>query len=135
VTRPRILARLLALLLQRNPHTSWAWERTDGKRLTDASAEGVEALQREYLPVGSGTDVAGFRARLMALIDREHPREAPPPACGQVWVDADAEFLITVVTPDGALASGQLVQPWPPPEAVLVAGPGAPWMDTSGGAR
>lgn len=73
--------------------------------------------------------------------DREHPLRAPLPACGQVWVWPDTDYEIMLVgrddwgwAPHLRIGGRQVTggdAPWPPPRAVLVAGPGAPWMDTS----
>lgn len=95
----------------------------------------------------------------MSRIDREHPLPCPAPRCGQVWhiervgsvvqvqvhavVDGRARFLATY--PGGpALYPARFcgaecvptipytvdIAEWPIPGAVLVAGPGSPWMDT-----
>jgi len=110
-----------------------AWVRADGARLLH-----FDPWSREQL--------------LAALdkYDREHPREAPPPLCGQVWrfdleditrkVGGVAEFPThwRVWWPDSPVASlaggpvryskgGEDRREWPPAGAELVAGPGAPW--------
>lgn len=78
----------------------------------------------------------------LAAIDREDPLPPPEPLCGQVWVlrSGRSVMVVDVVpqTVEGAwmvsLGSEALTArgagvtcPWPPPGAVLVAGPGAPW--------
>lgn len=79
-------------------------------------------------------------ADMLTLADRTHPLPVPEPRCGQVWVDSTSEFMITAVQhlPGGAhewqgigwastREESPNYAPWPPPGAVLVAGPGAPW--------
>jgi hypothetical protein len=92
---------------------AWFWRRTDG-----LSSEDLDAI---------------------GYLDATNPRPAPPPLCGQVWRWEPGYFiLMSYVRPDGTWCyAGQLnlVQPganaggqtWPPPGAVLVYGPGAPW--------
>ena len=85
------------------------WVRTDG--LTTTSAASLEAY------------------------DRCKPLPPPPPKCGQVWVDLKykTQSMCCGVGPDGAAgwfpdAGGGTRPPtWPPPGAVLVAGPHSPW--------
>lgn len=74
----------------------------------------------------------------MARVDREHPLAAPPPRCGQVWRwpqesiertllgrghTANVPEQLSWVGPPGVDGPA----PWPPPSAVLVAGPFSPW--------
>lgn len=88
----------------------------------------------------------------LAAIDTAHPLPAPPPMCGQTWCWPDGiETMLTRVEPVGPAgvtdvwrvwtvvpAKGVLVSPrevgvsiddgsdieaWPPPGAILVAGP------------
>lgn len=96
----------------------------------------------------------------LAAIDREHPLGPPEPRCGQVWVfpEPDGSRFEHLVTSVQAWADGRTwgVQlggrwqvfgegvneltetgegnawraSWPPPGAVLVAGPQSPWADT-----
>lgn len=87
----------------------------------------------------------------MVAYDTAHPLPPPPPRCGQVWLwpDSDRQHLVTDITTRGSghtgitlglegpdcwlphvppeLAPHSSQSPWPPPGAVLVAGPGAPW--------
>lgn len=85
---------------------------------------------------GRGATTTTEEPDVLADLDRRYPMPAPPPACGQVWV-RDDEKLVTRISGDevwfgeGCCAN---VSAWPP-VGVLVAGPGAPWMDTSGGSR
>lgn len=91
----------------------------------------------------SDGDVCGELA--IEAWDRENPLPCPPPRCGEVWVwpeDASSQqhnelgshALITNIDEDGVYAGMECVafgvNDWPPPGAVLVAGPGSPWMDT-----
>ncbi len=85
---------------------------------------------------------AGRRATEIADVDRidcEHPLPAPLPACGQVWAwpSTGDEVMLVGRTATGweprLVIEGRTVvgggdAPWPPPGAVLVAGPGAPWQ-------
>ena len=67
--------------------------------------------------------------------DTEHPLPAPEPRCGQVWVSGSDERMVTALHHGMAYLNGQPYAsrfdgrpaPWPPPGAVLVAGPGSPW--------
>lgn len=89
---------------------------------------------------------ADIEAR-MAEVDRRYPVPPPPPKCGQVWVSRRDEALVTHVIPQlgaedsrwtlrigGSLVTcgADCVVPWPPPGAVLVAGPYAPWAPREG---
>lgn len=76
------------------------------------------------------------REEMLAEIDRidaEHPLPVPPPMCGQAWQDAFAQFTIAAVDLAhglGLIVGGDGLEPvevWPPPGAVLVSGPFAPW--------
>lgn len=99
-------------------------------------------------PKGRGHDLPGTFDEAMAAIEREHPLPCPEPRCGQVWVWPegavslmDGETRVTVETHIMVLAVGRrdgwwqwrhanhhsALTEWPPPGAVLVAGPGAPW--------
>lgn len=66
----------------------------------------------------------------MATVDAMFPLPPPPPMAGQVWVvpsrdGADSPPLKSWVVTD----TGQWQGMWPPFGQVLVAGPGAPWMN------
>ena len=73
----------------------------------------------------------------IAAYDAEHPLPPPPPRCGQVWVwPGGVAEQVLQVDPDGTahtLAGEYRAAPnkaqvrWPPPGAVLVSGPSAPW--------
>ena len=87
--------------------------------------------------------------RTLAVAERGHPGPPPPPRAGQVWAsEAYGTWTITAVAPDGAHHVRVVYDPaaneavvvdetvWPPPGAVLVWGPGAPWGPaTIGGDR
>ena len=89
---------------------------------------------------------------LIEALDRDDPLQPPPPKCGQVWVDffeGDWYQASTVldVTRTGHNDNGDCFEvltskgdtfltweldsdgakQWPPPGAVLVAGPHSPW--------
>lgn len=79
------------------------------------------------------------RTAMLARYDAAHPLPAPEPRCGQVWVWSDAspwrglEMTVVAVTGAGVFFGGRAdpwAGSWPPPSAVLVAGPGAPWAPT-----
>lgn len=99
-------------------------------------------------PGGRGHDLLGTFDEVMATIDREHPMPLPEPRCGQVWVSVaesfDAMITSTFVNMMGTRTvfcedwhcfwpkgeepeAPSFPGAWPPPRAVLVAGPGAPW--------
>jgi hypothetical protein len=76
----------------------------------------------------------------MEWVDREEPRPAPPPECGQVWRSHDNGATAMVVSvgadvvhfggpaPDGPMP----IAAWPPEGAHLISGPGAPWSPVEG---
>ncbi len=81
---------------------------------------------------------------LIAAADRDHPMAVPAPRCGQVWWFGGGHHQVLSVSGGSAvfvgwrqrgerILGGVMVElgvfetPWPPPEGVLVAGPGAPW--------
>jgi hypothetical protein len=96
----------------------------------------------------------------LAARDTAHPLPPPEPRCGQVWVTpSGVESMVQMVWPNGAgtrtidLPDHHFFWPadperpnscwgsapetlttadWPPPGAVLVAGPGAPWAPMGG---
>lgn len=138
-----------------------AMVRSDGVALTSIHDRNyAETFGHPFDERGMREDGESY-ADATARIDREHPLPAPPPMCGQVWVWLSG-FAATVqaVDPTGMSAPRGMsdgpgvVWPctipapvqhgpylgawtpaalWPPPGAVLVAGPGAPWADTSEG--
>jgi hypothetical protein len=80
---------------------------------------------------------------MMARLDAEHPMAAPPPMCGQVWVWTNGwERMVVGVDRCAVFGCGDEIRNtgapseysdipmradvWPPPSAVLVAGP-TPW--------
>ena len=129
----------------------------------DGSCGGCWHKRWVHTPEAAAPDFDDWNAytveELMARIDREHPLPPPEPRCGQVWVFPDVNQHDTVqgvsdgkgyfisgyadtMTPvststygDGCGAAAVLDAPntWPPPGGILVAGPDAPWADTSGG--
>lgn len=87
--------------------------------------------------VGEESDcISPRKIEAMAAYDSEHPIPAPPPTCGQVWSEMTgivrSEVMITAVVyrtggaPIYAL-NGMAHDAWPPANAVLVSGVGAPW--------
>lgn len=100
------------------------------------------------LRVDSFEDLIAETAPELECIDRERPLPCPAPRCGQVWaregmpavmvVDESPPWFIGTMLMDTMLMlAGDTRTPqdkglcqWPPPGAVLVAGPGSPWMDT-----
>lgn len=89
---------------------SWAKERIDGARVD-----------------GRGP----FDVALLDAYDDAHPRPTPPPTCLQVWVRPDETCMVTgtnaVAYQFGGVTIPLTPDAWPPPKAVLVAGPHAPW--------
>jgi hypothetical protein len=121
------------------------WFRSDGAplaRMTRAEGERRSVESEHFMRKGE------TEAAALARIDREHPLPAPPPKVGQVWVtdsdgaDAfgagsarffDVELAVVGVRRNPVTGvsilwgDGGNTSEWPPPGAVLVAGPGAPW--------
>lgn len=76
--------------------------------------------------------------------DIAHPLPAPSPMCGQVWAyppsgERSTPIRRLVLAEDdrhvllgGAVTHWHDTERWPPPGAVLVAGPGAPWSPAGG---
>lgn len=97
-----------------------------------------------FVCVGDPTKVENYRCpearpdgfetadAAMAWYDTAHPLPAPPPMCDQTWAWPDGEQLVVSrVFPGGEamMACGGpffAASEWPPPGAVLVAGP-SPW--------
>jgi hypothetical protein len=114
----------------------WRWT-VDGLRRTDGLLS--------YAPSSADMPDDERHARDVQAMDRaeehdrKHPLPPPPPMCGQVWVwpEGDAETIIstcrgwwtTFRTRPGLFNPGAATsrESWPPPGAVLVAGPGSPW--------
>lgn len=99
------------------------WWRMDGR--------GLYGFDRAGVRFAPWNDDASLDAAL-ARIDAEHPLPAPPPKCGQVWVwPWNTEAMVTGVVMGaaqwGASLSRDDMRSWPPPGAVLVAGPHSPW--------
>lgn len=78
---------------------------------------------------------------LLAAHDAEHPLPTPPPLVGQVWagvkrlygggpMEAEEVMIAWINQEKVAIANYGYTWPrhaWPPPGAMLVYGPGAPW--------
>lgn len=131
---------------RRDPYT---WARPDGGRVTRQPGPGYWASRHVLWHVDTGMhdgDVlaTGITDEALAAYDAAYPLPAPPPLCGQVWVWSDnRQALLTEVYrtaaglrvdlgeyaawPEGVPDEGHFHVAWPPPGAVLVAGPGAPW--------
>ena len=129
------------------------WQRTDGAFIslgTQVYIPGVTRYPKGTpgpLYVKPGTLTEGWDAR-MASHDATNPPPPPEPRCGQVWVrtlytgdDGDPNNVIGqafMVTASHAKGVGvgfyngpKTDGAWPPAGCALVAGPGAPWADTS----
>ena len=103
------------------------WERSDGERVDWAGFDDVDAE--------------------MARIDRENPLPAPPALCSQVWVWLDDDGRVKrdcTINEVNRLSHSESrhrvmfgerksvdLPTWPRGKAALIAGPFAPWMDTS----
>lgn len=126
------------------------WRRADGVELCPAVAwvggdhydcgwqdgAGWVAKARELWPFRLSA-IRSVEEEAIALVDAAHPLPPPEPRCGQVWVLPDLATHCTVIgVQDGAGyyvdPRGAHRMPWPPPGAVLVAGPGAPWAPMGG---
>lgn len=74
----------------------------------------------------TSVDEAGMRQ-----VDADEPLPPPPPLVGQVWRQPDGtEVMVALHNPGNRDWFGPGPPPWeewPPPGAVLVAGPLAPW--------
>jgi hypothetical protein len=134
-------------------HKSTPWVRSDDwtvARRSDPESVLPGAVSRSWTPAGEPGPSAPTE-ELLALIDRMHPLPVPEPRCLQVWVlpSTGYSFTITGVAPlgdglwhvvngfdgrQGLVSIGSLPaeERWPPPSAVLVAGPGAPWAPAEG---
>lgn len=118
-----------------------SWRRCDGVVLVDS--ETIDRDEKGWYDKRGRWDLPEDILAAVERIDREHPLEAPPAMEGQVWVqiegagrylDAGDSFQI-VARLQGAVVglvvdredlSLATVRTWPPPGAVLVAGP-TPW--------
>ena len=111
------------------------YHRTDGVRLY---LEGSELMQDPAALKLPGLVRTGeMYSDAMARIDREHPLPVPEPRLGQSWVSTvhnGGAMVVGLSTSGGAVwGPGDLdlgIDEWPPPGALLVTGPGAPWGDT-----
>jgi len=137
---------------------SFAWERCDGRAIRPHplgwSVTGPhDALYPDGGPCRYDFERCAYTGPsqpvdIIEMIDREHPLPPPEPRCGQVWkvpgtpaamVASErypwfASWMPAYALVASGLATGTVIEDtWPPPGAVLVAGPGAPWADTSEG--
>jgi hypothetical protein len=124
------------------PDRPW-WSRHD---LTYRRCDGITILSRAFMDITHG-DERGLwdgkepYADAMARIDAAHPLPAPPPMPGQVWAYPDGAEVCLIgvdvppeMPPDAwgrARFSPRMWHEkgndvWPPPGAILVAGP-TPW--------
>lgn len=139
-----------------------AWERTDGHAVTPIDRVLLEDHGRPFsaehkAPDGRPVALHGVANTVEALarVDAALPLPVPLRLVGQVWVQVHATHravsasvhrAVVVVDPQGAVRwsndpggtyDGAAYYArdfeWPPLGAVLVAGPGAPWMDTREG--
>ena len=116
------------------------WRRNDGLVI---SRDRFDPPLSHIISIGSDEpfEIAAARA------DAERPVPPPPPRCGQVWAlpGKTAEMVVSEVPPHfptammvSAVIAGvdgvevPLDDTWPPPDAMLVAGPGAPWAPMGG---
>lgn len=136
------------------------YRRSDGRAARQQVVEHdvVEKKGRAVILYGARTRHRSNEEVLeeVARIDREHPLPAPEPKCLQTWITPSGDHHVAVGVKDGkavflaAVAGEQfevvghgalpvwpvyvfVAEEWPPPGAVLVAGPGAPWADTREG--
>lgn len=127
-------------------HPEKPWWRKQYKRRGDGSLEHL-AWRRTDGRMESALAVERGLIDILDAIDREHPLPPPEPRCGQVWKvpGRPADMAVTEEWPwsgkalAAILARNAAGQPalafdrtWPPPGAVLVAGPGAPWAPMGG---
>lgn len=110
------------------------WERSPDRYFAADPAEMDECVH-------SYEDLVAETTPELGRIDREHTLPCPPPRCGQVWVwpkSGRASMIFAIEPPNDVECKASCVFwreewdsiSWPPPRAVLVAGPGSPWMDT-----
>lgn len=110
-------------------------------------ADGMATISRRDVLRMKGDRLSRERQlyAMMDELDRERPMKPPPPAVGQVWrmprSDVFMEEGVTVVQEDAdgvvrcrmgqtwySTDAGDDVFMWPPRGAILLAGPGAPWV-------
>lgn len=114
------------------PERPW-WTRHE---MTYRRCDGITILSRVSLDLTHG-DERGLwdgkepYADAMARIDSAHPLPAPGPMPGQVWTfDGQERSIIAVRPGDDAIVTWYgppaKCKSWPPPGAILVAGP-TPW--------
>lgn len=122
-------------------HPERPWWRVFDMRLNSSGQE--IAWRRTDGMLATMLEVESAIIDVLAIKDAEHPLPAPPPLCGQVWVDPRTEkhFMVQAVSAGVAILQvpnlthgmWELVTVWVYPEhwpikhVVLVAGPGAPW--------
>lgn len=122
----------------------YGWVRSDGRTQHLRGGEQLTDDEKAELRESVAKD-GDATSMLIQVHDREHPLPAPEPKCLQVWkipgnpaqvvIIEDAPwFPVTLMTKFTAFAlTGEALlveHAWPPPEAVLVAGPGSPWAPT-----
>lgn len=116
--------------------------RCDGIRLIDSKT--LDRDEKGWYDKRGRWDLPEDILAAVERIDREYPLEAPPPTEGQVWVQVEGagryldkgdSFQIVAVQEGKPVAVARdgdrpmlavLPRTWPPPGAVLVAGP-TPW--------
>jgi len=108
-------------------HPRGVWERGDGRRHKQMSQD------------WSASDFAGTKEGLakvgaeLAEVDREHPMPVPERLVGQVWLQYGREVMLVGFdssSPDPYKEhwGDRRSRDWPPENAILVSGPGAPWV-------
>ena len=114
----------------------WVWHEASTPRATWGPVLGSWVRTDGMIAAGEKEDAWQEAASL----DRDEPLPVPYPKCGQVWVWTNGDGFGVIAVVGGKPAFGRYVKgvndgpAWPPPGAVLVAGPGAPWANESAGA-
>ena len=97
------------------------WWRVAGHRIVRADVK--------PLPLENTITSPDFLLAALDAYDTAHPMPVPPPMPGQVWWDRVYFPIGAVVRGQATVDTGAGLEPietWPPPNAVLVAGP-TPW--------
>jgi membrane-associated protease RseP (regulator of RpoE activity) len=124
-----------------HPERPW-WQREPGHE----PGEGWRRTDGELLSYSLGAWKKFGTVTMLDERDRTDPLPPPDPRCGQVWVwletaglHASAQQVLAVRALTSSAPRVEFVgsaidifqeKDWPPPGAVLVAGPGAPWAPT-----